>query len=432
MSCSEWKETYIGRLRKEWDVISLKDCTMKITDGTHSTVKDDPSGEYFLLSCKNIKNGNIVLGEKERKINYETLLKLRLRTGLQKDDILLTTVGTIGESAIIKEENIDFELQRSVAIIRANSEILLPDFLYYVTKSRIFKSQADGLVRGSVQKCLFIGAIGEIKIPVPSLKEQEKIVDILSSLDDKIELNNEMNKTLEEMAQSIFKRWFVDFEFPNEDGEPYKSSDGEMVESELGMIPKGWKVVTSEDICNFNKYSYSKKDNWNYINYLDTSNITKNKIDNIQKIDCINEKIPSRAKRKVSENSIVYSTVRPNQLHYGIIKKQVENMIVSTGFATIDSKYDYIKNDFIYYWLTQSQNTDKLQAIGETSTTTFPAIKATDIKKMKLVISDENMLREISNKLDKINLYLNDLREEEILLKEIRDSLLSKLMNGHI
>ena len=319
-----------------------------------------------------------------------------------------------------------------MAIIRANSEILLPDFLYYVTKSRIFKSQADGLVRGSVQKCLFIGAIGEIKIPVPSLKEQEKIVDILSSLDDKIELNNEMNKTLEEMAQSIFKRWFVDFEFPNEDGEPYKSSDGEMVESELGMIPKGWKVVTSEDICNFNKYSYSKKDNWNYINYLDTSNITKNKIDNIQKIDCINEKIPSRAKRKVSENSIVYSTVRPNQLHYGIIKKPVENMIVSTGFATIDSKYDYIKNDFIYYWLTQSQNTDKLQAIGETSTTTFPAIKATDIKKMKLVISDENMLREISNKLDKINLYLNDLREEEILLKEIRDSLLSKLMNGHI
>lgn len=190
-----------------------------------------------------------------------------------------------------------------------------------------------------------------------------------------------MNKTLEEMAQSIFKRWFVDFEFPNEDGEPYKSSGGEMIESELGMIPKGWEVVTLEDICNFNTFSYSNKDNWNYINYLDTSNITKNKIDNIQRIDCINEKIPSRAKRKIKKNSIVYSTVRPNQLHYGIIKNPVGNMIVSTGFTTIDSKYDYLKNDFIYYWLTQSENTENLQSIGETSTTTFPAIKPTDIKK---------------------------------------------------
>src|SRR5699024_11080133 len=68
------------------------------------------------------------------------------------------------------------------------------------------------------------------------------IAHILSTLDDKIEVNNQINKTLENMAQAIFKQWFVDFEFPNEDGEPYKSSGGEMVESELGMIPKGWEV----------------------------------------------------------------------------------------------------------------------------------------------------------------------------------------------
>ena len=82
----------------------------------------------------------------------------------------------------------------------------------------------------------------KLDIYLPPLEEQEKIANILSSLDDKIELNNEMNKTLEEMAQSIFKRWFVGFEFPNADGKPYKSSGGEMVESDLGMIPKGWKL----------------------------------------------------------------------------------------------------------------------------------------------------------------------------------------------
>ena len=85
--------------------------------------------------------------------------------------------------------------------------------------------------------------ISLLTITVPTLEEQENIANILSCLDEKIELNNEMNKTLEEMAQSIFKRWFVDFEFPNENGEPYKSSGGEMVDSELGMIPNGWEVV---------------------------------------------------------------------------------------------------------------------------------------------------------------------------------------------
>ena len=256
-----YKYTCIGRIPSNWNIFSLKECTTKITDGTHSTVKDNPEGEYFLLSCKNIKSGKIVLGEKERKIDYQTLSKLRTRTGLSKDDILLTTVGTIGESSIIKDENIDYEFQRSVAIIRPNKEILLPKFLYYTTKSNRFKGQALGMVSGSVQKCLFLGAIGDIKVPIPSLEEQEKIVNILSSLDDKIELNNEMNKTLEEMAQSIFKRWFVDFEFPNEDGEPYKSSGGEMVDSELGMIPKGWEVSCLYNLAEYiNGTSFKSKD----------------------------------------------------------------------------------------------------------------------------------------------------------------------------
>ena len=100
-----------------------------------------------------------------------------------------------------------------------------------------------------------------VEIKLPPLEEQEKIANILSCLDDKIELNNEMNKTLEEMAQSIFKRWFVDFEFPNEDGEPYKSSGGEMVDSGFGMIPNGWEVKCIYDLAEYiNGTSFKAKD----------------------------------------------------------------------------------------------------------------------------------------------------------------------------
>ncbi len=125
------------------------------------------------------------------------------------------------------------------AIICTNKESTNLKYLYYF----LSKFPLRDFAGGSAQPLINQSILNDLEIRIPPLEEQVKIANILSSLDDKIELNNEMNKTLEEMAQSIFKRWFVDFEFPNEEGQPYKSSGGEMVDSELGMIPKGWEVL---------------------------------------------------------------------------------------------------------------------------------------------------------------------------------------------
>ncbi len=104
------------------------------------------------------------------------------------------------------------------------------------------KMNIRNLAIGSSQPLITQDILKNIEIDLPSLEEQKRIADILTALDDKIELNNQMNQTLEEIASLLYKRWFVDFEFPDDKGNPYKSSGGEMVESELGMIPKGWKV----------------------------------------------------------------------------------------------------------------------------------------------------------------------------------------------
>ena len=217
-----FKEDITKKIPKDWTTYKLSDCSNKITDGTHSTVKDNPEGEYFLLSCKNIKDGNIILGNKERKINEETLLKLRKRTGLQKGDILLTTVGTIGETALIKEKEVKYELQRSVAIIRPDINKIRAEFMYYLTKDVYFNAQVESMKEGSVKKCLFLKNISNIVVQSPPIKEQKKISELLLSIDNKIEINNKINQRLEEMAQAIFKHWFVDFEFPNEEGKAYK------------------------------------------------------------------------------------------------------------------------------------------------------------------------------------------------------------------
>lgn len=104
----------------------------------------------------------------------------------------------------------------------------------------------------------------------------------------------------------------------------------------MHSLNEEWIECKLGDICKTNQKSYSTNDNWDFVNYLDTGNITENKISEIQHIDLTTSDLPSRAKRKVSENSIIYSTVRPNQKHFGIIKSQPQNFLVSTGFAVLD------------------------------------------------------------------------------------------------
>lgn len=147
-----------------------------------------------------------------------------------------------------------------------------------------------------------------------------------------------------------------------------------------------WKKCKLGEICLINTASYSTSDNYSFINYLDTGSITQNKIEKIQKINLSMEKLPSRAKRKIKYNSIIYSTVRPNQRHYGIIKKHPENFIVSTGFAVIDVDTEKANPDFIYYILIQDEVINSLQAVAEQSVSTYPSIKPSDIEKIDIFL----------------------------------------------
>ena len=144
-----------------------------------------------------------------------------------------------------------------------------------------------------------------------------------------------------------------------------------------------WKLIRLGDICITNKNSYSSKDNWKFVNYLDTGSLTENKITELQYINIVTDKIPSRARRKVIKNSILYSTVRPNQLHYGIIKEPVDNLLVSTGFTVIDVDINKAIPEFVYYLLTQNNTTEQLQAIAEQSVSTYPSIKPSDIENLE-------------------------------------------------
>ena len=180
-----------------------------------------------------------------------------------------------------------------------------------------------------------------------------------------------------------------------------------------------WQTVRLGEIVKTNQSTYSPKENWEFVNYLDTGNITMTKIDEIQYINTAKDKLPNRARRKVKTNSIIYSTVRPNQLHYGVIKEQPDNFLVSTGFTVIDVNYDKAVPDFIYYALTKQEVTEQLQAIAEQSVSAYPSLKPSDIENLEFMLPDKKtqerivaILRSIDEKIKENNAINNTLEQQ--------------------
>lgn len=163
---------------------------------------------------------------------------------LPQDSVIVTCIGSqMGKVALNKKECVTNQQINSIIPHKEFNS----DFIYYVISSMqdYLRNLATG---GSTMPIVNKSTFEEITIKAPDLPTQNAIAEILSSLDDKIELNNKINQELENLAQTLFKQWFIDFEFPNENGEPYKSSGGEIIDSELGEIPKGWEVCKVSEL----------------------------------------------------------------------------------------------------------------------------------------------------------------------------------------
>lgn len=178
-----------------------------------------------------------------------------------------------------------------------------------------------------------------------------------------------------------------------------------------------YEIVKLKEIADFNKESIGKNSNYEFINYLDTANITNGAIDTVVRIPI--EEAPSRAKRIVHNNDIVYSTVRPNLCHYGILDSPVENMIVSTGFTVISCKDD-VNPYYVYNYLIQNDITSQLHSIAENSTSAYPSIKPSDLENIEIKLPKldiQNKIAKILTDIDKkikINNEINNNLSEQI------------------
>jgi len=288
-----------------------------------------------------------------------------------------------------------------------------PRYVYYFLKTMHLEQYNAGAGVPTLNQ----NHLHSLKINIHKKDAQRRIASILSAYDNLIENNNKRIRLLEQMAENLYKEWFVRFRFPGH----------EKVEFENGL-PKGWKIWTIRKLCDINRRTLSSKNRGLEIEYLDTSSITCNQISGTESY--IVRDAPSRARRIVRHDSIVFSTVRPNLKHYGILKHTPNNMIVSTGFAVFDSKYDIA--NIIYLFLSSQEVVNYCQLIAEGAVATYPSIKPEEIGRLKIALPNIEIAVKWNNKLEIIYSEILNIQKQNELLSRQRDLLLPRLMSGKL
>lgn len=209
-----------------------------VFDGTHATPKPCPNG-YKLITSKNITGDGINISD-AYFISEQDYFEINKRSKVYQWDILFSMIGTVGNLYLEENSDIDYAI-KNIGVFSCRDEFKAK-WLFYYLQSPMAKNHIKRFLNGAVQKFLSLKQLRDFPI-LPFEKDKISIVEILSALDKKIALNKQINARLEEMAKTLYDYWFVQFDFPDANGKPYKSSGGEMVFDETlkREIPKGWK-----------------------------------------------------------------------------------------------------------------------------------------------------------------------------------------------
>lgn len=418
---------------KHWEECSLEDLTVSIfSGGTPKT--SEPSfwnGEYNWLSSGETRNRFI--RNTEKTITLDGVEKSSTKLA-EIEDVVIASAGQGNTRGQVSFCKINTYINQSVISLRCNTKKLYPLYLFYNLSSRYneIRKISDG---SSIRGSLTTKMMKQFKINLPSLTEQKAIADILSSLDDKIELNNQMNETLEEMAQALFKRWFVDFEFPNEKGQPYKSSGGEMVESELGMIPKEFKIMELGDclekiVDNRGKtppqsekgISLIEGYNISMFNSFITKSTKKQKYVSLK---TYNEWFRSGHPRK---GDILCATV--GTLPKWCFVGEKDEICIAQNIIALRSNENIISSFYLKHFMDTNYFIQTFN--GRVVTTAQPSIKVGHMTTIRLYIPQRDIISMFDEIVIPIYEQIEHLNLQNKSLELIRDSLLPKLMSGEI
>ena len=382
---------------------------------------------------------------------YEFLAKSKV----YPNDIIMNKIANAGSSYLMPDLKTPVSLAMNLFLLRIDDTKANPIYIYIYLK--INEAYVKSFANGSVTKTITKDAVKNLEIELPNRAIQDQVVAQFTCINDKIILNRQINQTLEQMSQTVFKSWFVDFDPVIDNaldaGNPIpealqsraemrqkvrKSADfkplpadiralfpAEFEEAESGWVPMGWKDGSLPDIAFINPTSWGTKNQPNYVNYVDLSNAKDGIISSIDKISF--KEAPSRARRILKKDDLIFGLVRPANRSFAYV--HIDGLTGSTGFAVIRAKNTIYKN-FIYYFVTYDKNIEELARIADGGA--YPAIKPDDICSLPLIIPPTEIVQRFDESTSNFRGLMNNSLVQKDYLTALRDTLLPKLISGEL
>lgn len=403
----------------------------EIYDGPHATPKKLEQGPYF-LSISSLDKGRLEL-KKSSFISENDFKNWTKRITPQEGDLLFSYETRLGEAALMPA-GVRACLGRRMGLLRLNRAKVTPEYALYAYLSPAFQQTIKAnTITGATVDRIALNDLPNFPIRIPPLSEQEYVAKLLSGIDKKIELNNRINVELEAMAKTLYDYWFVQFDFPDANGKPYKNSGGKMVYNSTlkREIPDGWEDGTLEDlgqIVGGSTPSTQSPENFTtegtpWITPYDLSNNQGNKFISRGGQDVSAVGIKSASLNKYPVGTVLLSSRAP--IGYMAIARN--DVTTNQGFKSFIPNKGY-STEFVYYTVRCSLKTITQYASGST----FKEVSGSTLKTVKIVLPNPKIAEVYKNNVHPIFLQQDVIEKENEQLMRLRDWLLPMLMNGQV
>ncbi len=423
-------------LNKGWQVLKFRDCIIQINTGLNPRQNFSlGSGNVKYITAKNLTEYGTIDFSKCDFVDEEAKRIIHRRSNIEIGDILFSSRAPIGHCHLIKEEPNYFDIGESIFSIRANQEIVSPDYLCLYLMSDYFVESASLNTTGSIIMEIRIGDLMNTEVIVPPMHIQKRIALCLDGIDRKLELNRQINDNLQHQLKLMYDYWFTQFDFPDENGKPYRASGGAMVWNEQLKceIPQYWSIGTVSDCVEKISTGLNPRDNFvlgnGNIRYITVKNLTTTGSLDFSGCDMIDEEARAIVHRRsdIGVGDILFASIAPLGRCY-LIQQQPTDWDINESVFSIRSNTDMITPEYLYLFF---QSDSFIQKATNTSTgSIFKGIRINTLLDTKMIIPELQVCRSFTSAIKPLLAEINNNSAATARLTALRDWLLPMLMNG--
>ena len=420
-----FKMTELGLLPEEWDVVRLG-IYCRVFGGYAFKSSDFSNEGTPIIKIGNLQDGTIIIDKRTNFYPKEKITQNLKRFILKTNDILIALTGaTTGKVAVFPKDFESALLNQRVGKFDVYHENLNKLFVRFYSITKNFQEGIRGNILQSAQGNVSPKQIDNLRVPLPPLPEQKKIAAVLSTVEAAKEKAGGVIEAARELRKSLMKYLFTYGSVPVEEAENVS-----LKETEIGLIPEGWEVVRLRDIVKKTEQKDPKKNlKWRF-KYIDVSSISRGNVKIIDYKLCQGKNAPSRAKKLVKNEDVIFATVRPTLKRLALINEKFDGEICSTAFCVLRAKENILKPLYLFYGVGRNVFIDGLGKIQRGAS--YPAVKDSDVKNQRIPLPPLHIQQKIAKILSTVDEKIETEENKKKALEELFKTLLNNLMTARI